>query len=82
MMEGAQVVCPRVPVEEATTKEAGGAEHRRTKERGPVKAKAPGPTWTRRRRDPQGGVAEDVAVWLMAAGTQQKEWGDTKSRER
>ena len=76
------MACPRVPVGEEAMEGAKGVERRRKKEMGPVKAKAPGPTWTRRRRDPQGGVAEDVAVWLMAAGTQQKEWGDTKSRER
>ena len=81
-MEGAHVVCPRVPVGEATTEEAGGAEHRRTKERGPVKAKAPEQTGTWWRRDPLSGFAEDVAVWPRAAGTQQKERGDTKSRER
>ena len=81
-MEGAHVVCPRVPVEEATTEEAGGAEHRRTKERGPVKAKAPEQTGTWWRRDPLSGFAEDVAVWPSAAGTQQKERGDAKRPER
>ena len=81
-MEGAHVACPRDPVEEATKEDEGGAEHRGAKGRGPVKAKAPKGTKTWRRRAPQGGVAKDVAVWPSAAGTQQKERGETKSPER
>ena len=81
-MEGAHVACPRDPVAEATKEDEGGGERRGAKGRGPVKAKAPKGTMAWRRRAPQGGDAEDVAVWPSAAGTQQKERGETKSPGR